>query len=181
VKKQARRYRGLVYRAHNPRWAFLPISGEGAARWGGRFNPIGTPALYTSERFETAWLEAQQGFSYKTQPLLLCSYDVDCSHILDLTNPMILERLGVEPDELNCPWELLADERVEPPTWALARRCIEAGIQGARVPSFARGATVRDINLVFWSWSEQAPNRVVVIDDEQRLPRNSLSWQDNEN
>jgi hypothetical protein len=27
-----------VYRAHNPRWSFSPHSGDGAARYGGRFN-----------------------------------------------------------------------------------------------------------------------------------------------
>jgi RES domain-containing protein len=35
------------------------------ARHGGRFNPLGTPALYTALRPETAWLEAQQGFAFK--------------------------------------------------------------------------------------------------------------------
>jgi RES domain-containing protein len=35
------RLTGLVYRAHNPRWSFAPYSGEGAARYGGRFNPVG--------------------------------------------------------------------------------------------------------------------------------------------
>src|SRR5208283_3004562 len=63
------RLQGLVYRAHNPRWAFSPTSGEGAARHGGRFNPVGVPALYMSRRMETAWLEAQQGFAFKAQPL----------------------------------------------------------------------------------------------------------------
>ena len=38
---------GFVYRAHNPRWAFAPDSGQGAASAGGRFNPVGMPALYT--------------------------------------------------------------------------------------------------------------------------------------
>ena len=56
------RLTGFIYRAHNPRWAFAPDSGQGAAFAGGRFNSVGMPALYTSLRFETAWLEAQQAF-----------------------------------------------------------------------------------------------------------------------
>lgn len=72
------RLTGLVYRAHNPRWAFGPDSGQGAAQTGGRFNRPGTPTLYTSLRFETAWLEAQQAFPFKAQPMTLCAYDVDC-------------------------------------------------------------------------------------------------------
>ena len=78
------RLTGLVYRAHNPRWSFAPVSGEGAARYGGRFNPVGTPALYTSRRMETAWFEAQQGFAFKAQPLTICAYEVDCRDIVDL-------------------------------------------------------------------------------------------------
>lgn len=81
------RLTGLVYRAHHPRWAFAPDSGVGAAIDGGRFNSIGMPVLYTSRRFETAWLEAQQAFPFKAQPMTLCAYEVDCADILDLTDP----------------------------------------------------------------------------------------------
>jgi RES domain-containing protein len=59
-----RRFHGVVFRAHNPRWAFAPTSGEGAARHGGRFNPPGTLALYTALSPKTAWTEAQQGFPF---------------------------------------------------------------------------------------------------------------------
>ena len=81
------RLQGTVWRAHNPRWSFAPESGDGAALHGGRFNRIGSPALYTSLRFETAWLEAQQGFAFKVQPLTLCAYAVDCADLADLTDP----------------------------------------------------------------------------------------------
>ena len=74
-----RRFTGLVFRAHNPRWAFTPVSGEGARRYGGRFNRPGLPALYTSLSLETAWLEAQQGFPFKAQPMTICAYRVDCA------------------------------------------------------------------------------------------------------
>ncbi|WP_346797983.1 RES domain-containing protein [Halomonas sp. Bachu 37] len=78
-------YRGIVYKGHNPLWQHASESGDGAARW----NQRGRPTLYTSERFETAWLEAQQGFAFKTQPLTLCKYEVDCGPILDLCEPRI--------------------------------------------------------------------------------------------
>ncbi|MFV0302812.1 MAG: RES family NAD+ phosphorylase [Paracoccus sp. (in: a-proteobacteria)] len=45
------RYRGECFRAHNPRWSFEPLSGEGARRHGGRFNPPGVPALYLSTTY----------------------------------------------------------------------------------------------------------------------------------
>ena len=97
--------RRQVFRAHNPRWSFSPLSGEGAARFGGRFNPVGTAALYTSLRMETAWIEAQQGFSFKPQPLTICAYEVHCRDILDLTDPAILDKTGVRTAELACAWE----------------------------------------------------------------------------
>ena len=38
-------FQGLAYRAHDPRWSFKPLSGDGAAVQGGRFNPKGSAAL----------------------------------------------------------------------------------------------------------------------------------------
>ena len=63
------RFQGLAYRAHNPRWSFTPLSGEGAAVHGGRFNPRGTPALYLALDPMTAIKEAAQGFARKFEPL----------------------------------------------------------------------------------------------------------------
>lgn len=167
---------GLVYRAHNPRWAFAPGSGDGAARHGGRFNPVGTAALYTSRRMETAWREAQQGFAFKAQPLTICAYAVDCEDVADLTDPATRAGIGVDPAALACPWEDQASRGLEPSSWALARRLMASGAAAIIVPSFAPGATPADRNVVFWRWSEAVPHRVTVIDDEARLPRDGTSW-----
>lgn len=166
-----------AYRGHNPRWSFAPTSGEGARLRGGRFNPKGVPALYCSLRPETAWLEAQQGFAFKAQPLTLVAYDVNCVEMLDLTNDGTRTAVSTDLDELGCAWEDLADRHHEPPTWALARRLIGEGCAGILVPSFARGATERDVNAVFWEWAPTSPHQVREIGDEGRLPRNDLSWQ----
>lgn len=170
------RLRGTVYRAHNPRWAFSPVSGDGAALHGGRFNPRGVPALYTSLRMETAWREAQQGFAFKAQPLTICAYDVDCAEVTDLTDLRARTDLGVDASDLACPWEDLALRGIEPPSWAIARRLMSAGTAAILVPSFAPGAIVSDHNVVFWHWGADLPNRVTVIDDEGRLPKDQRSW-----
>jgi RES domain-containing protein len=162
------RLTGLVYRAHNPRWAFAPASGEGAARYGGRFNPIGTPALYTSLRMETAWFEAQQGFALKAQPLTICAYDVDCEGIADLSDETGRLKLGVSVAELACAWEDLATRGVRPPSWKLAERLIASRVAGVIVPSFAPGTLATDRNVVFWRWADTPPHKVTVIDDEAR-------------
>nr|WP_294504853.1 RES domain-containing protein [uncultured Rhodopila sp.] len=170
------RLTGFVYRAHNPRWAFAPDAGLGAASTGGRFNLMGMPALYTSRRFETAWLEAQQGFPFKAQPMTVCAYEVDCEDVLDLTDPDTLEAQGHVPDDLACAWKDLATRGIKPPTWLLVERLIANGTAGIIVPSFAAGAGAADINVVFWDWTPQPPHQVRVIDDDGRLPRNDRSW-----
>lgn len=166
----------LVYRAHHPRWAYDPVSGEGASRHGGRFNRPGTPALYTALRPETAWLEAQQGFAFKAQPMTLCGYDVDCADIVDLTSGDVLKALGVASPDLGCAWEDMADRGLTPPSWSLADRLIAEGAAGVIVPSFADRADRDDRNLVFWKWSKVPPHKVSVVDDHGRLPKDDRSW-----
>jgi RES domain-containing protein len=170
------RLTGLVYRAHHPRWAFAPASGDGAARYGGRFNAVGTPALYTSLRMETAWLEAQQGFAFKAQPMTICAYQVECDDLADLTDENGRRDHGVALADLSCAWEDMASRRLEPPSWRLAARLIGAGAAGLMAPSFAPGAGSADRNVVFWRWSDTPPHKVKVIDDEARLPRDGRSW-----
>jgi RES domain-containing protein len=170
------KFSGLVYRAHNPRWAFLPDSGRGAALHGGRFNPVGMAALYTSLRMETAWLEAQQAFAFKAQPMTMCAYEVECENVADLTDPMTLKSLDIMPADLGCAWEDLADRGLTPPTWAIAKRLAAGGYAGILVQSFAAGAARDDMNAIFWRWSKTPPHRVRVIDDGDRLPKDGRSW-----
>ena len=54
------RFRGRLYRALNPVYAREPLSGRDAQLFGGRFNPKGVPALYTSLSILTAIKEANQ-------------------------------------------------------------------------------------------------------------------------
>ena len=167
---------GTVFRAHNPRWSFAPASGDGAARHGGRFNPVGTPALYASLRPETAWREAQQGFAFKAQPLTIVAYDVDCDDVADLTDPEIRAQLRVATEALACPWDILRQRGGTPPSWEVASRLRRAGYAAAIVPSFAPGRTAEDRNAVFWRWSDAPPHRVAAVDAERRLPRDARSW-----
>ena len=165
-----------VYRAHHPGWAWAPDSGEGARLYGGRFNPPGMPALYTARRLQTAWLEAQQGFPFKAQPMIICAYRVDCTDMQDLTDPAVLAEQGIAPGDLSCAWEALADRSETVPSWDIARRLRAAGCAGIIVPSFARGAGPGDVNVVFWDWGREVPHQVLVVDDFGRLPRDDSSW-----
>ena len=170
------RFQGQVWRAHHPRWSFAPASGEGAALHGGRFNRKGLPTLYTSLLRETAWLEAQQGFPFKAQPMTLCCYEVDCEAVLDLRHKADCRAAGVDPDDLTCAWEDLASMGREPPSWRLADQLGASGYAGILAPSFAAGRSSRDFNAVFWRWSNDRPHQVKVIDDYGRLPHDDKSW-----
>ncbi len=132
------RFNGLVYRAHHPAWAFDPESGEGAKIHGGRFNRAGIACFYAALNLETAWLEAQQGFAFKAQPLTICSYRAELSDVLDLTNPDVREAADVTLTQLGCAWEQLSGDRKPVPTWELANRLIASGCAGVIVPGFAR-------------------------------------------
>ena len=99
------RFRGLVYRAHNPQWSWAPLSGEGARRHGGRFNRRGIPALYTSPSPLTAVREAQP-LGRPMQPLTLCAYEVDAEPVFDASSEVCRRSLDVGEFDLACPnWE----------------------------------------------------------------------------
>ena len=82
------RYEGLLYRALNPVHARAPLSGAGAARFGGRFNRVGRPALYTSLAPDTALREANQVGTL--QPTALVAYTADVAPLLDSRDPAAL-------------------------------------------------------------------------------------------
>jgi RES domain-containing protein len=170
------RFSGLAYRAHDPRWSFRPLSGEGAAVHGGRFNPKGTPALYLALDPMTAIKEAAQAFAHKFEPCVLCSYEVDCEDIVDLRAPDLREAAGVDEAEMACAWFAEAVARREPPSWRLAKRLIADGAAGLIAPSYARSTVSGDVNLVLWTWDHRGPHRVVVFDPSGRLPKSQLSW-----
>ena len=165
------RFRGTVYRAHNPQWAWTPLSGEGARRHGGRFNRGGVPALYTSPAPLTAIREAQP-LGRPMQPLILCAYAVDAEPVFDALDAERLRALGVADTDLICPtWEADMLAGGVPASQVLADRLIAAGFAGMRVQSFAAGAGPDDLNLVLWRWGGDRPARAVPIDDEGRLYR----------
>ena len=163
------RYRGLLYRARNPQWSWAPLSGEGARRYGGRFNRRGIPALYTSLAPLTAVREAQP-LGRPMQPLTLCAYEVDAEPVFDALSEELRRSLDVSEFDLACPtWEADMLAGAIPRSQALAGRLTAAGYAGMRVQSFAAGTGADDLNLVMWRWALRRPARVVLVDDEGRL------------
>lgn len=170
------RFVRTCYRAHDPRWAFKPSSGDGAAIRGARFNPKGVPALYLGLSIMTAIKEANQGFAHRIDPCVLCSYEIDCEDIADLTTEAGRQEHAVELDEMACAWASALAEGHRPQSWSIHDRLKGQGIAGICVPSFAPGAEADDRNLVLWRWGPELPHKVTVVDPSGRLPKDQLSW-----
>lgn len=171
------KYTGIVYRAHHPKWAYTPLSGDGAKKYGGRFNQPGDEALYTSLDPTTAWMEAQQSFPFKPQPVTLVAYKVDCADIANLNDPELLQKLRISAIDLACAWEDLASQSRQPPTWRIAGQLQDIGVAGIIARSYAPGCTEYNHNLILWDWSKSPPHSINVIDDLSHLPTSIASWQ----
>lgn len=170
------KWEGTAWRAHHPRWSWAPLSGEGAALKGGRFNPVGVPALYLALSLEGMWVEMGHGFAHRLDPLTVCAYEVDMDGITDLRSEEAREAAGAALADMACPWALDRAEGRRPASWVLAQRLIATGASGILVPSFAKGARPDAANLVLWRWGPEPPHKVTVHDPSGRLPKNDLSW-----
>lgn len=163
------RYDGPLYRALNPVHARNPLSGRGAELYGGRFNPIGVPALYTAFDPIGALREANQVGSL--QPTLLVSYRAGIGPIFDARDAGELARRGMSAQSLaDAGWRIAMLDRRPVPSQEFARGLMADGFAGLLVRSFAKGSTDADLNLVLWRWTGDGA-ALVVVDDEGRLRR----------
>ncbi len=108
----------------------------------------------------------------RLQPTTLVSHEAEIESILDGRDAAALAAFEASPEALAADdWRDAIRRNGAAPTQRLADRLIEAGHAGLLVPSYARGSTAGDLNLVLWRWGENAPRRLAVVDDEGRLGR----------
>lgn len=150
---------GRYWRMLGIRWQRRPFE-SGSHVTGGRWNPVGTPALYVAGDYNTAIQEMHQDL---IRPGTLVAYDVEARAIVDLRDG--------DPAVLACEWRrIFKVENGTPPSWALARELIADGAEGALVPSVQnRGG----VNLVLWRWcnavGEGEGARLALLDPEAAL------------
>lgn len=141
-----------VYRALNPVYARDPLSGLGAALHGGRFNRQGRAALYTALTPIGAVDEANQA-GRPFEPVTLVAYHGRVGPCLNGCDPAHLAAHGLNPADLAAPdWRLVMAAAGVTPLQQACERLIGLGYHGMVVPSFAPGATGR--NLVLWHWPD---------------------------
>jgi RES domain-containing protein len=161
----------VLWRAFVPRWAHMPLSGEGAASFGGRWNPLGAPTIYAALELSTAWAEYNQGFVQ--HPALIARLELFNASLSDLTDPVEIAALGASADIHRCEWRDALDQGVEPETHALRRRLIATGAHGVIYPSFmSPGGSC----IALWRWNDENAPRLEVVDPDNRLPRTPASW-----
>lgn len=157
-------FTGPLFRALNPLWARQPLSGEGARRFGGRFNRKGRPALYTALSVMGAVAEANQ-IGSPFEPVTLVCYHADLSDIFDATDPAHQSTRGITEAQIaRDDWRLQMMQNGSSSGQDLAEALALAGYAGMLVPSFAKGCAPNSRNLVLWHW-----DTLRVIDSEGRL------------
>jgi RES domain-containing protein len=160
-----------LWRALVPRWALLPLSGEDAGRFGGRWNPPGAPTIYAARELSTAWAEYNQGFVQ--HPALIAQLELAGAKLADLTSTMEREALGVDESIHRIEWRALLDWGDEPETHALRRRLLDTGHDGVVYPSFmSRGGTC----IALWRWNTPGGPELKIVDPDGRLPKTPASW-----
>lgn len=160
-----------LWRAFVPQWAFAPLSGEGAARFGGRWNPVGAATIYAARELSTAWAEYNQGFVQ--HPALIAQLDLKDAALADLTDLDVLSSLAVPEDIHQCEWRMLLDEGKVPQTHLLRQRLLAEGFDGVVYPSFmSPGGTC----VALWRWNAKGAPRLDVVDPDGRLPKTPASW-----
>jgi RES domain-containing protein len=165
---------GYYYRYLTPKWAYLPLSGAGAASGGGRFNRPGVEALYLSAEPETALAEYRQGSSLP-KPATLAAYEIELAEVVDLS-------AGYDPTDWSQAWAdwdgdwrwIARVEHKVPPSWRLGDEAISSGARGLLFPStHCIGGT----NLVVFSANLTAGDRLAVHDPDDMLPKDQRSWE----
>jgi RES domain-containing protein len=161
----------ILWRAYVPRWSYQPLSGEGTACFGGRWNPVGVPTIYAARELSTAWAEYNQGFVQ--HPALIAQLELTGARLADLTASSVLEGLALEESIHETEWREFMDTGRVPATHAATDRLRGLGFDGVIYPSFmSPGGSC----VALWHWNQPGQPVLKVVDLGGRLPTSPSSW-----
>jgi RES domain-containing protein len=158
------------------------LSGEGAARFGGRWNRKGIKAIYGSTDILTATHEAYQqilkyGFSLSNlRPRVTAGAKVVLHRVLDLTSPANRRRIGYSLNELLTEdWQAIQMAGEESWTQVIGRGTLESGMEGLLVPS---AQNPKGTNLVIFPKNIGGKTSLKIL-SKSALPPHPSSWPEN--
>lgn len=140
-------FTGQGYRIISRAWAHDPVSGEGARRHGGRYNPRGMPAFYCSLDPQTAY--AEYTVSLLDRPGWLCCFDIVGARLLDMAVDRHRAHAGLSEDDLSVAWK----DNHDSPTQRVAQSLAANGIDGL---IYASSRHEGGRNIVLWT-TDQKP------------------------
>lgn len=159
-----------LWRVYVPAWGWQPLSGAGAARFGGRWNPVGMAAIYAAVELTTAWSEYNQGLTQ--HPGLVVRLLLTGGRLADASDAPTRARFAI-PDDLGGDlWRAAAASPAGSPTQAAAL-AMRAEYDGIRYPS---AMSLGGSNVALWRWNVPAGPALAVEDPEGRLPFSAASW-----
>ena len=162
---------GTYFRAAGPRHTTAKdiVSGIGASKAGGRWNPIANSmkVVYLSDEPETALREANEHYRYYGLPLsdglpkVVVAVQVDLERILDFTDRSFVKTIPEALDSILLEdWRAIMSRGAEATSQTLGWAVFAAGFQGMLVPSKAAPAGV---NLLVFPDALGKKTKLVVL------------------
>ncbi len=173
----ARPWKGDLFRYALPKWSTREelLTGKGARKKGGRWNPIDSFAtVYLSTEPETALAEAlannrRAGIPVsQAMPLMATAVEVSLSRVLDLTEAVARRILDLTKKRLDAEqWWLLRSADPEAYTQAVGRLALGLGLEGLLLPSTARPGGV---NLAYFPDNHVLGSTLEIVNADELPP-----------
>lgn len=162
-----------AYRMLTPRWSHAPLSGAGAALYGGRANRPGVEALYLALDHETA-IEEYKQLSPLMPPGTLVTYQLHIRAVVNFSAGFDSKTWEMLWEDFHCDWRAMwFDRRIEPPSWIIGDEVIAAGGNGILFSSVTNPGGV---NLVLYPATLTSADTIEVYDPHHDLPKDQSSW-----